>query len=899
MRRATLCEYRSAGQGWARPWLLASALWLVPAPAVADFFVVEEGSAELSRYDTSTRGVTLLGPQLGRPTDVLVRQDDDVLVTDRLDDDPSTGALLVLDRDADFAAAETVALPFAPVAMSLDVDGDVYLASAEDGVWKLEADDGSLSLVASMSGPLTGLALHGDHLYALSSGVGAGLLRIDPQDLDPENNFELVHGFEGGRGLFVHEGVAYAGTDDAGGTLRRFFGLDPADTLALETLPSVGPVSAFGVDPWGLLYATVPTDPGRLGRLHPQNWFGWGVFHESDQLMQPTAIAWDPVCVERDFDSDGSTTCGGDCDDSDSSRHPGAVEWCNFLDDDCNGDLPDEERDTDFDGHTGCIDDCGPDDPSIHPGAPEVCGDGLDQNCDGGDLPGDADMDGSWSVPCGGKDCDDGDDAIHPGAKEACGDGVDQDCDGQDGGVDGDGDGFVAWDCGGDDCDDQDPQTNPGAVDVCGDDKDQDCDGDAQQGDADGDGEPGPECGGADCDDLDGQVSPGAPEECNGLDDDCDGRVDESGDDLDADACVDEIAMGFRVTCSSVSPSPTRSFWLLLLGSLALARRRRRASAGVLLCLLLCPALAAAQDAPAATDAPQPSLTPPIASQAPSPEDAAVAAQEVHQTWCAATEGKNTTTAATALAEVSAVYVQVSASFDASDADYLLYWRGLLALCLDQAERAREDFEAFVARPGVKEQFGGLVRSAQRHTTRHERVVQAALSGRLDPNPFPTLSLSLSGGIQGVTGQGEGQVYGVTVLDWSGRLVGALRLAGTARLAVSGFNRDTQGRDLEPREVSVYPEGGVGLVLRAHGPVRPSIAVLLHVAGNTAVPELGTFFVGPALRFAVDFPFGRLAPVGLRAAFEGSLLVSELRPVIPLRLSLGVVAAFGAPATQN
>lgn len=43
-------------------------------------------------------------------------------------------------------------------------------------------------------------------------------------------------------------------------------------------------------------------------------------------------------------------------------------------------------RDTDGDGHCADVD-CGPDDPTRYPGAPELCGDGVDQDCDGHDLP--------------------------------------------------------------------------------------------------------------------------------------------------------------------------------------------------------------------------------------------------------------------------------------------------------------------------------------------------------------------------------------------------------------------------------------------------------------------------------------------------------------------------------
>ncbi len=95
-------------------------------------------------------------------------------------------------------------------------------------------------------------------------------------------------------------------------------------------------------------------------------------------------------------------------------------------------------------------------------------------------------------------DCDDTDDTIHPGATESC-DAIDSDCDGSlvDEFADLDGDG------------------NPNCTDP----------------DADGDGEDNT----TDCDDLDDQRFTGNTEVCNGVDNDCDGTVDD-GLSTDADA---------------------------------------------------------------------------------------------------------------------------------------------------------------------------------------------------------------------------------------------------------------------------------------------------------------------------------------------------------------------------
>ena len=276
-----------------------------------------------------------------------------------------------------------------------------------------------------------------------------------------------------------------------------------------------------------------------------------------------------------------TAAAGDDCDDAAPAVHPGAEEACDGVDDDCDGETDEGFEDLDEDGTPDCVDedtdgdgqpnltDCAPLDPEIHAGAVEAC-DGVDNNCNQITDEGFPDPDGDGVASCvdpddDGDGADDPDDcapldpAIHPGAVETC-NGVDDDCDGatDEGDLDSDGDGLA--DCV--DLDDDDDGTpdlgdcaplddtvHPGAGEACNgaDDNcnqlsdegwpDADADGAANCVDADddGDGVDDPD----DCAPLDPAVHPFAEEACNGVDDDCDGVIDDGWDDLDVDGVAD------------------------------------------------------------------------------------------------------------------------------------------------------------------------------------------------------------------------------------------------------------------------------------------------------------------------------------------------------------------------
>jgi subtilisin-like proprotein convertase family protein len=335
-------------------------------------------------------------------------------------------------------------------------------------------------------------------------------------------------------------------------------------------------------------YCGAPTftlDPLTFRLVQDAGTFGWAYVDTAASLGEACGCL-----ANEDQDGDGATPNDGDCDDSDPAVHPGATELCDAIDSDCDGSIVDEDPDFDADGTPDCVDvdddgdgsldvaDCDPLDPTVYPGATEYC-DAIDSDCDtslvdqfldsdGDDTPDcvDEDADGDGSTATGG-DCDDADAAIYPGAPESC-DAIDSDCDGSIVDEDPDFDGDLEPDCvdvddDGDgsldaaDCDDADAAIFPGATELC-DAIDSDCDGSIVDGEPDFDGDQIPDCVDEDddadgdldvddCNDANAAVYTGAPEACDLVDSDCDGSVVDEYDDSDGDGtpdCADADADG-------------------------------------------------------------------------------------------------------------------------------------------------------------------------------------------------------------------------------------------------------------------------------------------------------------------------------------------------------------------
>ncbi len=174
-----------------------------------------------------------------------------------------------------------------------------------------------------------------------------------------------------------------------------------------------------------------------------------------DQDCDGEDLGCPPNCIDRDNDGFGACPNGDDgpcgcydedCDDTNPEINPGARDVPgDRIDQDCDGyvlRLAENCRDIDEDGYgdgLGCeADDCDDTNPRIHRDRVEICGNGIDDDCRGGDRPcvnrgegacqdQDGDGFGLGACPNGELDCDEGDRNINPNAPETC-NGVDDNC---------------------------------------------------------------------------------------------------------------------------------------------------------------------------------------------------------------------------------------------------------------------------------------------------------------------------------------------------------------------------------------------------------------------------------------------------------------------------------------
>ncbi|GEM_PF-2583066 len=225
----------------------------------------------------------------------------------------------------------------------------------------------------------------------------------------------------------------------------------------------------------------------------------------------------------------GYVSNNNDCNDNDNKIYPNAPELCDGIDNDCSNGVPANESDSDNDGWRICAGDCNDNNKSICPNCTDIPGNGIDEDCSGGDLQPscwDNDSDGYYASECGGNDCDDNDSAIHVDGVEIAYNGKNDDCSNftRDDDLDGDGYGRA------NDCNDLIYFIHPTANEIECNGRDEDCDGVdycicGVDNDSDGYYPYSVDCpNGLDCDDNNKSINPlGIEIPDNNIDENCDG----------------------------------------------------------------------------------------------------------------------------------------------------------------------------------------------------------------------------------------------------------------------------------------------------------------------------------------------------------------------------------------
>jgi len=252
--------------------------------------------------------------------------------------------------------------------------------------------------------------------------------------------------------------------------------------------------------------------------------------------------------------------------------------------------------------------------------------------------------------------------------------------------------------------------------------------------------------------------------------------------------------------------------------------------------------------------------------------DAAALAHAVHQEHCARLAAGDKQQAASAILAVTPVWAEVDEVLDATGESYLVYWAGMLSLCLGQEPRGIADLKRFLSLEQGNSQFTMLVRDAERRLRRLgikiPKASTVAGSGDATEQGRPFL-LALGAGYQGLvqpSSDGSSYHYASFALDVSIKLVGPLRLDVLLRPALSDRAQAKEG-DTTDHVRSLLWAFAVGPELQFDGPVRPRVGLFLQLAPNPSGTLGGPVFVGLAAGAGIDIPLGPL-PLAVRIAGE-------------------------------
>jgi len=194
-----------------------------------------------------------------------------------------------------------------------------------------------------------------------------------------------------------------------------------------------------------------------------------------------------------------------------------------------------------------------------------------------------------------------------------------------------------------------------------------------------------------------------------------------------------------------------------------------------------------------------------------SSEQLAVEASNVQNEHCADAASNQETGGIRSISTVSDTWVRVSERYDQSGESYLLYWRGVLAQCMDQEDRALADLKEFISRSEGNSLWATLIKDAERRARQLGHKV-ARSGGGLGADAESTrkvigfvLGASLAAGSAGSS------IAAVSFWQTSKTKADYLREAERENLTVSGAWPEYAQGEAAARDSSIMTVAAIGL----------------------------------------------------------------------------------------
>ena len=241
-----------------------------------------------------------------------------------------------------------------------------------------------------------------------------------------------------------------------------------------------------------------------------------------------------------------------------------------------------------------------------------------------------------------------------------------------------------------------------------------------------------------------------------------------------------------------------------------------------------------------------------------SPKDLASEAYYVHQENCGR-ERASRTGSATDQLKITAMWTDLSAGFDRTRKNHLLYWRALFEQCLQKRPEAEQDLREFLSRSTTDPTAAPMVKDSER---RLRLLTQRRLQD--EGRSRSSAVFGLAAGWQRAASWDDVSI----AADVGIRTPKIVVIEIGARIQLSGLVRDGAGIVVDPPDVQVFPILTAGPIFVFDLPVRPVVGALFQLRFNRTGDEGLPAMPGAVAVAGLELPFSRKAPLALRVRAE-------------------------------